>query len=148
MDGSLIFLVAVTALCFFCTGASWMLQFVAYPTYALVGANEFVPFHVSFGKRMLPVTVVPMSLTCLALIALAFVRPAVVPSWIGFAAAACGAIILLTTIFLEVPKHLALDKDGKSDALISGLVRDNIPRTICWTLASILTAVMLLTAVG
>jgi hypothetical protein len=148
MDGSLIFLVVVTALCFFCTGASWMLQFVAYPTYALVGSNEFVPFHVSFGKRMLPVTVVPMSLTCLALIALAFVRPAAVPSWMGFVAAACGAIILLTTIFLEVPKHLALDKDGKSDSLITGLVRDNIPRTICWTLASILTAVMLLTAVG
>lgn len=139
MDASQVFLVIVTVLCFFCTGASWMLQFVAYPTYALVGKAEFVPYHVDFGKRMLPVTVVPMVLTCLGLIAVVFVRPAQVPLWIGLVSAACGILILVTTIFLEVPKHMALDKDGKSDALIQGLVRDNIPRTLAWTVASLVT---------
>jgi uncharacterized membrane protein len=140
MEASQVFLVVVTVLCFFCTGASWMLQFVAYPTYALVGKAEFVPYHVDFGKRMLPVTVVPMVLTCIGLIALVFLRPSSVPLWIALVSAACGVLILVTTIFLEVPKHLALDKDGKSDTLIRGLVRDNIPRTLAWTTASLVLA--------
>jgi len=144
MDAAHVFLLIVTVLCFFCTGASWMLQFVAYPTYQLVGQNEFVPYHVDFGKRMLPVTVIPMVLTCLGLIGLLFVRPAAAPQWAALVTAACGVIILVTTIAFEVPKHLALDKDGKSDTLIAGLVRDNIPRTLAWTVASVVAAYMVL----
>jgi hypothetical protein len=145
MDTSLLFLLVITALCFYCTGASWMLQFVAYPTYLLVGDKEFVPYHVSFGKRLLPAVVVPMVLTCIGLFILVFVRPAAAPQWASLVAAACAAVILATTIFLEVPKHLALDKDGKSDALINGLVRDNLPRTAAWTLASLMLLYMLTT---
>ncbi len=140
MDAANVFLLVCTVLCFYCTGASWMLQFVAYPTYLLVGAKEFVPFHVSFGKRLLPSVVVPMVLTCVGLFILVFARPANTPSWAVILAAVCAVIILLTTIFLEVPKHLKLDKDGKSDALINGLVRDNLPRTAAWTAASLLLA--------
>lgn len=135
MDGFTVFLVGLVALCLYCTGASWMLQFVCYPTYSLVGEKEFVPFHIDFGRRFL-IAIIPMSLTCLALIALVFVRPETIPLWAAIVAAICGAVILGTTIALEVPKHMKLDKDGKSDALIRALVRDNIPRTICWTLAS------------
>jgi ABC-type spermidine/putrescine transport system permease subunit I len=93
---------------------------------------------------MLPVTVIPMVLTCLGLIALVFVHPAVVPQSLTFVTAGCGVIILVTTIAFEVPKHLALDKDGKSSALIAGLVRDNIPRTLAWTVASLVLAWMVL----
>lgn len=143
MTAEQILLIFVTVLCFFCTGASWMLQFVCYPTYLLIGDKEFVPFHVSFGRRLLPAAVIPMILTCLGTFMLLFVRPAGVSSTLAIIAAICGVVILLTTIFLEVPKHLALDRDGKSDALINGLVRDNLPRTISWTLASILLAIML-----
>ncbi len=131
------YLLIMTALCLYSTGASWMLQFVCYPTYLLVGEKEFVPFHISFGRRLL-VAVVPMSLTCLALIAFIFIRTDPIPAWVALVTGACGAVILGTTIALEVPKHLKLDKDGKSDALINGLVRDNLPRTIGWTLASAL----------
>lgn len=131
------FLLILTAFCLYATGASWMLQVVCYPTYLLVGEKEFVPFHISFGKRLL-IAVIPMSLTCLALISLIFIRTEVIPDWITWVVGGCGAIILLTTIFLEVPKHLRLDREGKSDALIRALVRDNVPRTAAWTLASIL----------
>lgn len=143
MTGEQILLIVVTVLCFFCTGASWMLQFVCYPTYLLVGEKEFVPFHVSFGRRLLPVAVIPMGVTCLGTFVLLFVHPASVSSVLTVITAVCGAVILLTTVFLEVPKHLALDRNGKSDALLKGLVRDNLPRTLSWTLASILLTVML-----
>ena len=76
------------------------------------------------------------------MIATVFIRPERVPVWMALIVAACGAIILGTTIALEVPKHQQLDKEGKSNALINGLVRDNLPRTISWTLASLVLAAM------
>jgi hypothetical protein len=141
MDGSQLYLLIVTILCLYCTGASWLLQFVCYPTYLLVGEKEFVPFHVSFGRRLM-VAVVPMGITCIGMIALLFARPDNVPVWAALLAVACAVVILGTTVVLEVPKHMKLDREGKSDALINGLVRDNLPRTIGWTLASITLAYM------
>lgn len=145
MNASHLFLLVTLALCLFCTGASWLLQFVCYPTYALVGEKEFVPFHLSFGKRLL-IVVIPMSFTCLLLIASLVFRPAGAPLWAAALAAVCGAVILLTTIFLEVPKHQQLDREGKSDSVIAALVRDNAPRTACWTLASVLLVYMVAVA--
>jgi hypothetical protein len=129
--------IALTVMCFYCTGASWMLQFVCYPTYKLVGEKEFVPFHVSFGRRLIGAAVIPMVLVCLGTFVLLFAAPAEIPAWVPIVAAICGVVILVTTIFFEVPKHMKLDKDGKSDAVLQGLVRDNIPRTIAWTVASL-----------
>ncbi|GAB4509024.1 MAG: hypothetical protein OHK0046_03210 [Anaerolineae bacterium] len=142
MSGSELFLLVCTVMCFYCTGASWMLQFVAYPTYALVGEKEFVPFHVSFGRRLLPTAVLPMILTALASFVLVFARPEAAPAWAAIGVALCTAVVLITTIVLEVPKHNKLDRDGKSVTLINGLVRDNLPRVFCWTLASLLLAYM------
>ncbi len=136
----MMFLLVLTVLCFYCTGSSWMLQFVCYPTYIFVGDKEFVPFHVSFGRRLIAAAVVPMVATCLGTFALLFLRPAEAPLWTAIVAAVCGAVILLTTVALEVPKHLKLDKEGKSDAVLHALVRDNIPRTLAWTIASLALA--------
>lgn len=54
--------------------------------------------------------------------------------WAALIVAACSAVILGTTIAIEVPKHNKLDKDGKDDGLIQQLIRDNLPRVICWTI--------------
>jgi len=124
-------------MCFYCTGALWMLQIVCYPTYALVGEKEFVPFHVDFGKRLLIAAVGPMIVTSLATFALIFARPEAAPLWAALLTAICTAIVLGTTIAIEVPKHNQLDRDGKSLEVINGLVSNNIPRVICWTLASV-----------
>lgn len=147
MDATLLFILILTALSLYCTGASWMLQVVCYPTFLLVGAAEFVPFHVSFGRRLM-IAVIPMFLTCVGMFVLLFIRPEAVPQGAAIIAAICGVIILATTIILEVPKHLKLDKDGKSDALIHGLVRDNLPRTAAWTVASITLVYILAALLG
>lgn len=114
-----------------------MLQVVAYPTYALVGEKEFVPYHISFGKRMLSVTIFPMVIAALSTFILVFIRPDGAPLWASLIAAAASATILGTTMAMEVPKHMKLDKEGKSIELIQGLVRDNIPRSISWVVASL-----------
>ena len=143
MDFSSIFLFIVFVLTLYCTGGSWMLQIVSYPTYHLVGEQEFVPFHTASGKRLIPVFVVPAVLACLLLIALVFLKPAGAPFWSAVVAALCGITILVTTIALEVPKHNLLDKSGKDASLIDALVRDNLPRAIAWTLASTMLTLMM-----
>jgi hypothetical protein len=148
MTAEEIYLLVVAGLTWYCTGASWMLQFVCYPTYALVGEKEFVPFHVDFGKRLLPTAVIPMSLTNLLLIATLLFRPDTVPLWIAIGLAVCAGVVMGTTIVLEVPKHQKLDKDGKDDSLIAALVRDNLPRVACWTLASLLCVYALVLVFG
>ncbi len=127
-----------TALFLYCLGGSWMLQIVAYPTYHLVGEKEFVPFHVASGKRLIPVFVIPAVLACLISLGLPFVRPSETSIWAGVIVAACGLVILITTVAIEVPKHNALDKNGKSAVLIDGLVRDNLPRAMAWSLGALM----------
>jgi hypothetical protein len=132
--------VLTTVLFWYAAGGCWLLQVVAYPTYSLVGNDEFVPFHVDFGKRLMPVFVVPAVLACLGAFALIFLRPTSMPLWLALIVALCAAIILGTTMLIEVPKHAALDRDGKSETLIQGLVQNNLPRAISWTVGGILLA--------
>lgn len=132
------YLLAVTLLSFYCTGASWLLQYVSYPGYRLVGELEFVPFHVDFGKRLIPVTVLPMVGTNLLMLGLPFFGPGHPSSGLSYVVAGCSLVILLTTALLEVPKHNQLDREGKSLAVIQSLVRNNVPRTACWTIGSLI----------
>lgn len=148
MEAGQLFLLVVMLMYLYCTGASWMLQVVCYPTYLLVGEKEFVPFHVDFGKRLLVAAVIPMVLTIFATFALVFVLPGGVPLWMALVVAACSAVTFITTVALEVPKHNRLDKEGKSDALIHALVRDNLPRVAAWTLGSVTLAAMLVSSWG
>lgn len=120
----------------YASAGCWLLQVTCYPTYGLVGRNEFVPFHIEFGKRLIPVFVVPAVLANLGSVLLCFLRPATVPLFDVIVAAACSVVILATTMLIEVPKHVALDRDGKSEAVLIELVRSNLPRVIGWTVGA------------
>ena len=123
-----------------CAAGCWMLQVVCYPTYSIVGKEEFVAFHTRFGKLLVPVFVVPAFLTGVGLIASALWRPGFVPSWAGYANAVVGAMILGTTLTIELPKHIKLDRDGKDDALLRSLISNNLPRALGWTAAVVILA--------
>jgi hypothetical protein len=123
---------------FYCLGISWLLQVAIYPTYRLVGAADFVPFHVAQGKRMIPVMVVPMFASALLGIVTAILSRTESHALLLWGVGLCGLIIIATTLISEVPKHMKLDKDGKDDALIEGLIRDNLPRSLAWTVGAAL----------
>ncbi len=130
-------LVLITAVLFvYCTCGCWMLQWLSYPTYSLVGEAEFVPFHVESGKRLIPIFVVPAVLACMLGIALVVFRPPSMPLIAALIVAACAVIILGTTAIVEVPKHQWLDKHGKSEEVIQALIRSNLPRALSWTVGS------------
>jgi hypothetical protein len=147
MDFSLTLLIACTTLYIYCAGGCWLLQIVCYPTYHLVAERDFVPFHVAFGNRLIPIFVVPAVLACLSSFVLLFAHPIAVGTWLPTMVALFSVIILATTIFIEVPKHQALDKEGKSSAIIDELVRNNLPRAMSWTVGSFLLLYMMSLAV-
>lgn len=131
---------------FYCLGISWLLQVAVYPTYRLVGAGEFVPFHVAQGRRMIPVMIVPMFATSVLAMVSAVVNRDASNAAFLWGAGACGLVVIGTTLLSELPKHMALDKHGKDDALIEGLIRDNLPRTLAWTIGSALLVLALRSA--
>ena len=146
MDNSKLLLLATTALFWYATGASWLLQYVAYPTYKLVNKDGFVPFHVAFGKRLLISTVMPMVIGNLCSFILVVYHPESSPVGLVYLVAICSVVILFTTMKYEVPRHNKLDEIGKDDSLIDGLVMDNAPRTVSWTMASLALAYMVFKA--
>ena len=143
MDSSKLLLLATAALFWYATGASWLLQYVAYPTYKLVNKDGFVPFHIAFGKRLLVATVIPMVLGNFCSVILVFFHPDSSPVGLVYLVAICSVVILFTTMKYEVPRHNKLDEVGKDDALIDGLVTDNAPRTASWTVGSLALAYMI-----
>jgi hypothetical protein len=142
MDNSKLLLLLTAALFWYATGASWLLQYVAYPTYKLVNKDGFVPFHVAFGKRLLLSTVIPMVMGNVCSFILVVYHPDFAPVGLVYVVAICSAIILFTTMKYEVPRHKKLDEVGKDDGLIDALVKDNAPRTASWTLGSLALAYM------
>ncbi len=146
MDNSKLLLLVTTALFWYATGASWLLQYVAYPTYKLVNKDGFVPFHVAFGKRLLISTIMPMVIGNLCSFILVFYHPESSPVGLVYLVAICSIVILFTTMKYEVPRHNKLDEVGKNDSLIDGLVMDNAPRTASWTIASLALVYMVFKA--
>jgi hypothetical protein len=146
MDNSKLLLLVTTVLFWYATGASWLLQYVAYPTYKLVNKDGFVPFHVAFGKRLLISTVMPMVIGNLCSFILVIYHPESSPVGLVYLVAICSIVILFTTMKYEVPRHNKLDEVGKDDTLIDGLVMDNAPRTASWTIASLALAYMIFKA--
>ncbi len=137
LSASEIYLLICTVLFVYATCGCWLLQVMCYPAYSLVGENEFVPFHVFSGKRLIPVFVIPAVLACLMGIGLIFFRPASVSLVAALVVAACAVVILATTAIVEVPKHNWLDKNGKSEAVIQALIKSNLPRALSWSLGSL-----------
>jgi hypothetical protein len=133
-----VLLAACTFAFFYCLGISWLLQVAVYPTYRLVGRAEFVPFHVAQGQRMIPVMVAPMFLTSVLGIVTAVLNREGPHAGLLWGVAGCSVVVLGTTLVSELPKHIKLDKDGKDDRLIEGLIRDNVPRTAAWTVGAAL----------
>jgi hypothetical protein len=111
---------------FYCLGLSFMLQVVVYPTYQQVGVAEFVPFHQAQARRMIPVLMMPMFATSIFAMVLAVLG--------------CAAVIVLTTLIRELPRHLLLDKKGKDERVVRELVRENLPRTLAWVIGCVLLA--------
>lgn len=120
----LLFLFTYTGV-FYGMGATFIESFVNYPTWHLIGADEFQAYHQALSPLVIRYMVIPLQVTLILKILLFWFRPAPIPRW------AIGLCIVLTlvawvsTLTIQVPIQLQLSNDGLSVPLIEKLIVTN-----------------------
>ncbi|WP_291983571.1 hypothetical protein [Luteitalea sp.] len=130
-----IFLTAF-ALVFYGTGAAIIESFVNYPSWRLIGADEFLAYHQFISPRVLALLVAPLLLGTAFTILMLWARPAAIPGWAVWAALAAQAVVWISTVTIQVPIQVQLSNKGRSVELIERLIETNlwlrrIPYAIC-----------------
>jgi hypothetical protein len=146
MDFAHWLLLGWTVLILYVFGEIWFVQIVVYPLFGKVGENEYVAYHRFYSSRIPLPVIVPGFASFLLPIALVFLGPGSVPTWIYLANVVCGLVGLLVTMALEIPRHARLEKDGKQEVVIRELILFNWPRTLSITVSACLTVLMILSA--
>ncbi len=119
-----LFLIAF-ALVFYGMGASFVESFVNYPTWRLIGANEFRAYHQALGPLIMGYMVVPILTTTLLTVLLLWFRPAPLPQWAIWLALVLQLISWVSTVAIQLPIQLQLSRDGLSLPLLERLIFTN-----------------------
>ena len=139
------FLLAVvqTASCLFMAGVIWVVQLVHYPAFPFVEKDQFTAFH-NFHSARITWIVGPamgVELVSAGLLCVAFLH-----SLLWWSNMAGVLLIWASTVFLSIPRHNALALGFSSAA--DTLVHTNWPRTIIWTVRSVVICLAWLKLVG
>ena len=130
-----IFLIAF-ALVFYSNGAAFVEGFVNYPSWPLIGADEFIAYHQFIGPRVIAFLVAPGLLGTVFTILMLWARPVTIPAWAVWTALAAQAIVFVSTATIQVPIQFQLSEHGLSVELVERLIETNfwlrrIPYAIC-----------------
>lgn len=116
------FFVITFALVFYGMGAATVETFVNYPTWPLIGANEFRAYHQALGPLVIRYMVIPMLITTVLTICLLWLRPAPIPRWAIWLSVALQLVTWVSTATIQIPIQLQLSSDGLSLPLIERLM--------------------------
>src|SRR3954454_20851580 len=117
-----IWLILITfALVFYAMGAASVESFVNYPTWPLIGANEFRAYHRALGPLIIGYMVIPMLLGTILTILLLWFRPASIPRWMIWLAIVLQLVVWVSTFTIQLPIQGQLSADGLSLPLIERL---------------------------
>jgi hypothetical protein len=130
----------VFALMFYVGGASFIESFVNYPTWKLIGANEFQNYHNALSSLIIRLMVLPWLVEIVLTILLVWFRPPVIPPTAIVAALTLNLIALVSTIFIQIPIQTELGENGLSLYAIDKLIETD---PIRW-LALIIKAIVYL----
>jgi hypothetical protein len=109
------------ALVFYGMGAASVESFVNYPTWPLIGANEFRAYHRALGPLIIGHMVVPLLVATLLTILLLWFRPASIPRWMIWLALGLQLVTWVSTFTIQLPIQGQLSADGLSLPLIERL---------------------------
>ena len=110
------------ALTFYGTGASFIEGFVNYPTWRLIGADEFRAFHRALSPLVIGFMVVPLMLSTLLTVALLWLRPTAIPLWAIAFSIALRLVTWVATFTIQIPIQMELSSSGLSLPLIERLI--------------------------
>jgi hypothetical protein len=113
------------ALIFYANGAAFVESFVNYPSWRLIGANEFLGYHQFISPRVVAFLVVPaLSATVLTGIMLKY-RPASIPAWSVWTALALQVVVWVSTAAIQIPLQLEFSSKGFSEERLASLLISN-----------------------
>lgn len=139
---SIAILLTHAAATLFMVGLIWFVQVVHYPLFAQVGREEFEEYEQRHQRLTSWVVAPPMLLELITAVMLVwgdFSYLGVATRWTGLALV---VLIWLTTIFVQMPQHMALSKSW-DEQVQRRLVAGNWVRTIAWSLRGVLVLWML-----
>lgn len=113
------------ALVFYGNGAAFVESFVNYPSWHLIGDENFLTYHRFISPRVITFLVAPALLGTVLTIALLRFRPAAVPLWSVWVAILLQVIVWVSTATIQVPIQMQLGAQGASGALLERLMETN-----------------------
>jgi len=117
-----VWLILITfALVFYGMGAASVESFVNYPTWPLIGANEFRAYHRALGPLIIGYMVIPLLVVTILTILLLRFRPAPIPRWMVWLAIGLQLVVWISTFTIQLPIQGQLSADGLSLPLIDRL---------------------------
>jgi hypothetical protein len=126
------------------TGAIWFVQAVHYPLFRNIAPVEFFGYYLGHQKSARWVLVPGMLLEAASALLLVYLCPQILSQKFFAASLLLLGVIWFSTIFLNLPAHRQLRREGNGRRLVAGAITTNWVRTIAWSLRSLLLAAMLL----
>ncbi len=146
MESFQLLLVISVASGWFMAGLCWIVQGVLYPAFNFVEPSRFPAFHTMHANHTTLIISIPVLLELGSTTLLAWNA---LPGDITLQSALIlFSMLLLVIIWADtglrvIPLHNTLVKNGRQRDVIQKLVRRNLPRTLLWTLKSILLSILL-----
>jgi len=109
------------ALVFYGMGAASVESFVNYPTWPLIGANEFRAYHRALSPLIIGHMVVPLIVATILTILLLWFRPPSIPRWMIWLALGLQLVAWVSTFTIQLPIQGQLSAEGLSLPLIDRL---------------------------
>lgn len=118
-----LFFLAMFALVFYLVGASFVESFVTYPTWRLVGRNEFPAYYHELASRIVRLMVLPGALEIPLSVALLWLRPRVIPRWPVASVVVLNLARFVLTAIAQTQVQNELGAEGVGAETINRLVR-------------------------
>ncbi len=128
---------------FYVFGGGIINSLVAYRTWRWVGADEFPKFHQIDSSLIIPLFVFFFFLSFIPQILLFWFRPVVIPKWLVWLALLFNLITLVSTIIIQIPIQVELDKKFSLELIERLISTDFMYRRIPMLLLAIINFIML-----
>lgn len=112
-------------LAFYVFGGGIVNSLVGYPTWRAVGQNEFPEFHQIDSSLIIPLFVIFFLLSFIPQILLFWFRPLMISKWLIWLAFLFNLVALISTITIQIPIQIELDKRFSSE-LIERLISTDL----------------------
>jgi len=130
-------------LAFYVFGGGILNSLVGYRTWRAVGANEFPKFHQIDSSLIVPLFVIFYFLSFIPQILLFWFRPNIISRWLVWLALLLNLITLVSTITIQIPIQVELDKRFSLELIDRLIATDFIYRRIPMFLMAIINYIML-----